>query len=218
MLQSFHVMHVAICSATLQSLTSPVQNHATNEMKLDISAFLACPSVHNCRVSVREVDLSIIADAPCAQECTRELYPWQDDFNPCYSCGKAHPFEQPELGSIEFVFEINYTRSSLLLGGVQSTLATTCVSLLEEEGMKVCRPCICLTATCVHALANLRPGESMPAGTASSSGAGDHILGICRSGWSGPHSGCFLQQSPCPSICLWILSHCDTLHGRCWLR
>ncbi|DBB03234.1 TPA: hypothetical protein ACH3X3_010635 [Trebouxia sp. C0006] len=29
---------------------------------------------------------------------------------------------------------------SLLLGGVQSTLSTTCVSLLEEEGMKLQGP------------------------------------------------------------------------------
>lgn len=88
----------------------------------------------------------IIADAPCVRECTKELYPQQEDFDACYACGKSHPFQQPEYGSIEIVFEINYTRSSLLLGGVQSTLSTTCVSLLEEEGMKV-QPfpsCTCL--------------------------------------------------------------------------
>ncbi|KAL3145136.1 hypothetical protein ABBQ38_001740 [Trebouxia sp. C0009 RCD-2024] len=78
-----------------------------------------------------------LADAPCVRECTKELYPQQEDFDACYACGKSHPFQQPEYGSIEIVFEINYTRSSLLLGGVQSTLSTTCVSLLEEEGMKV---------------------------------------------------------------------------------
>ncbi|KAL0046581.1 hypothetical protein WJX82_004436 [Trebouxia sp. C0006] len=78
-----------------------------------------------------------LADAPCARECTRDVYPHQDDFNDCYRCGASNPFESLDLGSIEVVFTINYTRMSLLLGGVQSTLSTTCVSLLEEEGMKI---------------------------------------------------------------------------------
>lgn len=79
------------------------------------------------------------ADAPCARECTREVSPQREDFDSCYACGQSHPFQQAELGSIEIVLEMNYTRNSLLLGGVQSTLATTCVTLLEEEGMKVCQ-------------------------------------------------------------------------------
>ena len=78
------------------------------------------------------------ADAPCAHECTRQVYPQHEEFDACYACGKSHPFQQADLGSIEIVFEINYTRGSLLLGGVQSTLSTTCVSLLKDEGMKVC--------------------------------------------------------------------------------
>ena len=76
-------------------------------------------------------------DAPCAKECTREVFPDQEDFQGCYSCTQTNLFETPKLGSIEIVFTINYTRGSLLLGGVQSTLSTTCVSLLEEEGMTV---------------------------------------------------------------------------------
>lgn len=102
---------------------------------------------------VQEAKSVMAADAPCARECTREVYPQHEDFDSCYACGQSHPFQQAELGSIELVFEINYTRGSLLLGGVQSTLATTCVSLLEEEGMKVCQllhqsafPCTCLRA------------------------------------------------------------------------
>ncbi|KAL0019977.1 hypothetical protein WJX79_004684 [Trebouxia sp. C0005] len=78
-----------------------------------------------------------LADAPCARECTREVYPNQDNFHECYRCGASSTFETVELGSIEIVFTINYTRLSLLLGGVQSTLSTTCVSLLEEEGLNL---------------------------------------------------------------------------------
>ena len=80
---------------------------------------------------------SLLADAPCARECTKDVYPNQDNFHDCSRCGASHAFESKDLGSIEIVFTINYTRSSLLLGGVQSTLSTTCVSLLEEEGMTV---------------------------------------------------------------------------------
>ena len=95
---------------------------------------------------------ALSADAPCAHECTQELYPQHGDFDACYACGKSHPFQQADLGSIEIVFQINYTRGSLLLGGVQSTLSTTCVSLLEEEGMKVCQHCISfLHPTCSSA-------------------------------------------------------------------
>ena len=60
-----------------------------------------------------------------------------EDFEPCYVCGADNLFQEADLGSIEIVFTISYTRGSLLLGGVQSTLSTTCVSLLEQEGMKV---------------------------------------------------------------------------------
>lgn len=76
-------------------------------------------------------------DAPCASECNRELYPNQGDFVGCYQCGSANPFQNPEFGSTEIIFTISYTRASLLLGGVQSTLSTTCVSLLQGEGLKV---------------------------------------------------------------------------------
>ena len=65
------------------------------------------------------------------------MYPQEESFDSCYYCSSKEVFENSDLGSIEIVFTINYTRSSLLLGGIQSTLATTCVSLLEEEGMKV---------------------------------------------------------------------------------
>ncbi|KAL0020996.1 hypothetical protein WJX77_005136 [Trebouxia sp. C0004] len=78
-----------------------------------------------------------LADAPCSRECTRDVYPNQENFEDCYQCGASNAFESVELGSVEIVFTINYTRLSLLLGGVQSTLSTTCVSLLEEEGMKI---------------------------------------------------------------------------------
>ncbi|DBB03232.1 TPA: hypothetical protein ACH3X3_010633 [Trebouxia sp. C0006] len=78
-----------------------------------------------------------LADAPCASECNRELYPNQGDFVGCYQCGSANPFQNPEFGSTEIIFTISYTRASLLLGGVQSTLSTTCVSLLQGEGLKV---------------------------------------------------------------------------------
>ena len=81
--------------------------------------------------------LLLLADAPCARECTKDVYSNQDDFDDCYRCGSSNAFESLDLGSIEVVFTINYTRMSLLLGGVQSTLLTTCVTLLEEEGMKV---------------------------------------------------------------------------------
>ena len=77
------------------------------------------------------------ADAPCAKECTRQVYPREDDFASCYACAKAHTFNRPDLGSVEIVFTINYTRSSLLLGGVQSSLSTTCVSLFQQRGMQV---------------------------------------------------------------------------------
>lgn len=76
-------------------------------------------------------------DAPCANECNRELYPNQGNFVDCYQCGSAYPFQKPEFGSTEIIFTISYTRASLLLGGVQSTLSTTCVSLLQGEGLKV---------------------------------------------------------------------------------
>ena len=88
------------------------------------------------------------ADAPCARECSCQVYPQHEKFDACHACGKSHPFQQADLGSIEIVFEINYTRSSLLLGGVQSTLSTTCVSLLEEEGMKVCQSLYQLLCCC----------------------------------------------------------------------
>ena len=87
------------------------------------------------------------AGAPCARQCTREVYPKQEDFEACYACGLEQPFKQADLGSIEIVFTINYTRDSLLLGGVQSTLSTTCVSLLEEEGIKVCLGTYVLSAS-----------------------------------------------------------------------
>ena len=79
----------------------------------------------------------LYADAACAKVCNRQVYPQEEPFDDCYHCSSKEVFEQLDLGSIEIVFTINYTRSSLLLGGVQATLATTCVSLLEEEGMKV---------------------------------------------------------------------------------
>lgn len=78
-----------------------------------------------------------LADAPCANECNRELYPNQGDFADCYQCGSANPFRNADFGSTEIVFTISYTRASLLLGGVQSTLSTACVSLLQGEGLKV---------------------------------------------------------------------------------
>lgn len=73
------------------------------------------------------------ADAACAKVCNRQVYPHEEPFEDCYRCSSKEVFERLELGSIEIVFTVNYTRSSLLLGGVQSTLATTCVSLLEER-------------------------------------------------------------------------------------
>ena len=92
--------------------------------------------------------ICVATDAPCARECTKEIYPMQEDFKHCYTCGETNPFQRPDLGSIEIVFTINYTRASLLLGGVQSTLSTTCVSLLEEEGMKVGCPAFLDSSVC----------------------------------------------------------------------
>ena len=103
------------CTWTCQLVLSCAHNHPASQM------------------------LVMSADAPCARECTQEVYPTHGNFDACHACGKSHPFLQADLGSIEIVFEVNYTRGSLLLGGVQSTLSTTCVSLLEEEGMTVCQ-------------------------------------------------------------------------------
>ncbi len=98
-------------------------------------ASCGCPSLH-CVFYLYTSVLSCV-DALCANECHRELYPNLGDFVDCYQCGSANPFRNPDFGSTEIVFTISYTRASLLLGGVQSTLSTTCVSLLQGEGLKV---------------------------------------------------------------------------------
>lgn len=99
------------------------------------------------------IDNIAIADAPCAPECTKQVYPAMEDFAQCKQCSSEHgKFNRSDLAGIEVLITLNYSRDSQLLGATQISLVDTYIELLKAEGTEV--RCLCSQCTkvaqCIH--------------------------------------------------------------------
>lgn len=80
------------------------------------------------------------AEAPCASQCTKQVYPNMDDFTDCVECSSKTeniPYDSLDNAGIEIVLLLQYSRKSPLLGAAQPNMVSAFVDLLQERGIKV---------------------------------------------------------------------------------
>ena len=63
----------------------------------------------------------------------------QQDFDECKQCGSEQNYfkDHADLAGVEILLSLNYSRSSQLLGAMQSSMSHMFVKLLKDEGTEV---------------------------------------------------------------------------------
>lgn len=116
-----------------KKLSSAMQANCTTEL-------LPSPLAFSSTRGLGLMEIKHLQGAPCAAQCTKQVYPNMADFTSCTECTSKKeniPYSTQENAGIEFVLTLHYSRRSQLLGAAQPTMVNAFVDLLQDRGIKV---------------------------------------------------------------------------------
>lgn len=133
-LQMLFADAVVTCSLKLHHLSHQRTNQYTQQVSF----------INTTICTVRDINVcpACHAEAPCAAQCTKQVYPTMEDFTSCTECTSKKeniPYSTQENAGIEVVLTLHYSRRSQLLGAAQPTMVNAFVDLLQDRGIKVHR-------------------------------------------------------------------------------